>query len=135
MKAVEPVEDWYQTVGKTILHLHYKDKKKARDIAQAKLVGEALGDITSVLHFGEDGTEITDIQTLFLHGGQTNVVQKWGQFYCLQIIRWLSTIYYEICHLAAYEKRIEPFLDKGSYFRVFCNEDIYLKSRKTWPII
>ena len=69
-----------------------------------------------------------------LRVGATRVVQKYGRLYVMQLIRWFSTIMMELSHKGAYERQIEAPLGLDERFYMFCNEDRYLRDRKTWSI-
>lgn len=97
-------------------------------------MGKLIDSDSMVIHHTEEGTEINDVGTFFAHAGVTAVVQKYGRLYTLQIVRWLSSILYELSHRGAYEKRIESLLGLNEVFAIFGNDDRYLRDRKTWSI-
>jgi hypothetical protein len=130
----DPVSMWWEKVARPISARHYNKSKQRKDAVEAAMMGQILGSRTSVLHHAEDGTEIKDISAFFARAGLTSVVQKYGRLYTLQIIRWLASILFELSHLGAYERRIEPLLGLHEPFTMFLNDDLYLKNRKTWSI-
>jgi hypothetical protein len=133
-KAPEPISVWWQRVGQPILKKHYNEKKHKRDIEQAKLMNELLRDHVMVMHHDENGNNIDNMETFITHGAGTKIVQKYGQFYTLQIIRWLAFLIDDLSHIGAYKKRIEPLLGLNERFVIFMNEDSLFKGRKTWSI-
>jgi hypothetical protein len=97
-------------------------------------MGSLIGGVTMVLHHDEAGQSMTSIEAMMNHAGATRIVQKYGRLYVMQLVRWLSTIMWELSHKGAYELRIEALLGLDEPFHIFCNEDRYLIGRKTWSI-
>jgi hypothetical protein len=130
----EPIEAWWSAVGQPILERHYSVKQRAKNEAQAKMMGSMLGAFATVLHHDEAGQSMTSIEAMMTRAGPTRIVQKYGRLYVMQLIRWLSTIMGELSRKGAYELQIEALLGLDEPFRIFCNEYRYLLGRKTWSI-
>ena len=128
----DPLALWWEKVATPICERHYSQRQRRKDETRAALFERMLGDNSVVLHSTEAGEPINDIHTFFSHGRATRVVQKYGRFYTLQIVRWLSSIMFELSHLGAYEKRIEALLGFNEPFGMFLNGDKYLRGRKAW---
>ena len=133
-QLIEPIAGWWNEVGKPILDHHYSANQRAKDEAQAALMGSLMDGFATVLHHNEAGQSMTSIEAMMTRAGSTRVVQRYGRLYVMQLIRWLSTTISEISHKAAYERRIEALLGLNEPFRIFYNEDRYLLGRKTWSI-
>jgi hypothetical protein len=130
----EPIESWWQDVGRVILKRHYSVAQQERDKARAEVFGALLRDFSKVIHHDEAGNLIENIETLMTRAGATRIVQRYGRLYVMQLIRWLATILSELSRKGAYEFQIEALLGLDERFRIFCNEDQYLLGRKTWSI-
>lgn len=130
----DPIAMWWVKVAKPICECHYSDRQRKKDSAAALFATERLGGISLVLSHAEDGTEIDDIGSVFARTGQTAVVQKYGRLHTLQIVRWLASILWELSYAGAYQHRIEPLLGLEEPFKIFHNDDRYLRDRKTWSI-
>ena len=130
----EPIEAWWTEIGMPILEQHYSDKQRAKDAAQGKMMSLLLSSHTRVMHHDESGQTISNIDAMMIRAGATQVVQKYGRLYVMQLIRWFSTIMMELSREGAYRHQIEPLLGLDEPFIMFCNEDRYLRTRKTWSI-
>jgi len=130
----DPISTWWEHVAKPICDRHYSESQRRKDEAQAAIMEKLLESHSMVLHHTEEGAEINDLGTFFARAGVTAVVQKYGRFYTLQIVRWLSSIMSELSHRGAYEKRIEPLLGLDEPFSIFRCDDRYFLNRKTWSI-
>lgn len=130
----DPVALWWEKVATPICDRHYPQQQRRKAESRAALVEHILGDKTVVIHSTETGEGINNLHTLFTHDRKTSVIQKYGQFYTLQIVRWLSSIMFELSHIGAYEKRMETLIGLDEPFSVFLNNDKYLRGRKAWSI-
>jgi len=130
----EPVATWWQRVGQPILTKHYSAHQQKIDTAQSAAVATLMRKFTTVLHHTEEGAIIDDVEALMLRSGASRIVQKYGRLYTLQLVRWLSFLISDLSSVGAYQKRIEPLLGLDEPFRMFLNDDRYLRGRKTWSI-
>lgn len=130
----DPIRAWWEHVAEPICDQHYSEQQRARDDAEAAIVGSHLNEFTMVRHHGEDGTEITDSAALFSRAQATKVVQRYGRLYVLQIVRWLAAVLSDLSHRGAYEMHIDPLMGLYEPFNIFRNPDKYLRERKTWSI-
>lgn len=133
-KEFDPIAMWWAKVAKPICECHYSDRQRKKDNIAALLATECLGGCSLVLSHTEDGTEIDDIGSVIARAGPTAVVQKYGRLCTLQIVRWLASILSELSSSGAYQQEIEPLLGLDEPFRMFHNDDRYLRDRKTWSI-
>lgn len=130
----EPIEAWWQDVGRLILQHHYTAAQQERDEHRADILGALMAGFSKVIHHDEAGNLIEDVQSLMRRAGATRIVQRYGRLYVMQLIRWLSAILAELSFKGAYKYKIEALLGLDERFRIFGNEDKYLRSRKTWSI-
>jgi hypothetical protein len=130
----EPINAWWQRVGKPILSKHYTLRQQERDKSQSAAMAALMRGFTHVLHHSEEGELIDDIETLMARAGATRIVQTYGRLYTLQIVRWLTFLIDDLSHEGAYKKHIDWFMGLNEPFVMFMNEDNYLRGRKTWSI-
>lgn len=130
----DPIALWWQKVAVLICDKHYSMRQRKVDDRNGQLLDQRFADNTFCFHTGEDGNSINSLQLMYTRGRATQVVQKYGRLYVLQIARWLASILFELAHQGAYVHRIKPLLGIEEPFAIFHNEDNYLKERKTWSI-
>ncbi len=132
--SVDPIAEWWRKVGQPIVARHYKPSQRAKDDATGQTLEMILGDAATVFHGDEAGQPIGTMSGLVRRAGETRVVQRWGQFYVLQIARWLGSLIDALGTKGAYGQRIHPLLGLTDAFDAFVNDDAYLPSRRTWSI-
>jgi hypothetical protein len=130
----DPIGMWWRAVVEPILDRHYSKRQRERDEAIGRGMEALIGDSSIVLHSAETGELIGNVHSYWSRGGATRVAQKYGRLYTLQIVRWLSSLLYELGQEGAYRRRIEPLLGIHEPFSMFYNDDAMLKRRKTWSI-
>jgi hypothetical protein len=124
---------WIERVGRPILKKHYSRKKQVDDILEAQSLEGAMGHILSGIRFDEDGKPITSLEQGLVHPAEIRIIQRFGQFYCLQLIRYLAAVLEELRRISHRDGFQDiPFF--GEIFAWFLNDDAMLKSRKTWRI-
>lgn len=130
----DPIALWWKLVAAPICERHYTRHLRERDEAFACMMMQHLQDNTVIMHMTETGDEINNVYDYFSRAYATKVVQRFGQFYTIQIARWLTSIIYELQHHGVYTHRIEALLGMEEPFMMFYNEDKYLKTRKSWSM-
>lgn len=129
--SVDPVADWFNRIGSKILARHYSERQKSKDLRSAELMEAALGGYALIRHTAEDGAALTSVQSAALQTGKNKVMQKYGTFYCVKLVRFLYMILSDLIY-ESYSARLDiPHLDE--FFFPFLNKDAYLLSRKTFP--
>jgi hypothetical protein len=129
----EPIAGWWARVGRPILDKHYSMAQRQRD--EESVAVDTVATVPAfVLHHAEDGTRIDDVATLMQRAMATNIVQKFGRLYTLQIIRWLAFLITDLADLAAYKHRLEPFFGIGEAFELFRGDEKHIKNRKRFSI-
>jgi hypothetical protein len=124
---------WVGGVGRLILKKHYSPRKQIKDVLEAQELQASMGHIVSGIRFDEAGNSIDSLEQGLIHGAEVRVIQKFGQFYCLQLIRYLAAVLEELRSIAHCDGFQDiPFF--GEVFAWFINDDAMLKSRKTWRI-
>ena len=126
----DPIAAWFQRVGGPILAKHYPQQKRNRDRKMAAAAQNAIEQASFVLHTSELGAPIGSIADMFEHGAKTAIIQKWGQFYTLQVIRCTAKLISNLsCRAESCSEDVPHLVE---FFAIFLNEDRYLKGRKTW---
>ena len=131
----EPIVRWWADVATLILGSHYHGEPiEARDEAKAVVVQEMMSESAMVLLANESGDIMQDVHTAFLRTCQTEVVQKFGRFYTLTVVRWLSELFSELAQQACYTHQIDAFWGTWEHLQTYTVSDRFLKNRKVWPL-
>lgn len=135
LSSEEPIKKWWDTVAKEILQHHYYGTPVQRRVeANAGVIDSLMSPISMVLYTDESGTTMQDVKSASIRTGQTDVVQRYGRYYVLSIVRWLSELLSELTDNACYQKNIDCFFGVSEYFSSFTVDDTFLKTRKIWPL-
>ena len=135
LTSEEPIGKWWDTVAEEILQHHYYGKKAQKRIeANAETIDSIMSPFSKVLFINESGRTMQDIESASIRTGQTEIVQKYGRYYALTVVRWLSDVLSEIGSLACYQHGIGGFFGINEYFSSFRVDDSFLKNRKVWPL-
>ena len=130
----EPIRKWWNEVAELILEEHCVGKaveKRVHD--NAGIVDALMSEHASVLYINETGEVMQDLLSASIRTGQTKIVQRFGRYYALTIVRWLSDVFSKLTHQACYHHKMHAFFGHSEFFSGFRVEDQYLKSRKIWP--
>lgn len=131
--ADEPVNKWWSEVVEPILDRHYRCRKVEAGVKQrAAFIDSMIGDVSMVLFTNETGNIMSDVSTASERTGQTKWAQKYGRFYALSVVRWLSYIFAELSRGAGY--RIDTLFGHYEFFITYTLDDNFLLTRKVWPL-
>ena len=131
----EPIARWWMNVAELILKSHYKGKPiQARVEGNAAAIDEIMSPYAMVLQSNESGNFMQDVHTASVRTGQTKVVQRFGRFYALTVVRWLSELLSELSRQACYTHQISAFFGLWEYLQTYTVPDEFLKKRKIWPL-
>lgn len=131
----EPVSKWWDGVGVKILKEHYAGKAVEKKVKRnAAVIDQLMGGNALVLHRNENGEIMQDMLSSSERTGQTKIVQKYGRFYTLQIVRWLSSVFIELSREGGYTHRIDTLFGHYEHFQTYALPDEFLKTRKIWPL-
>lgn len=131
---LEPVRKWWLDVAEPILQKHYRGSSaKAKAQLNAFVANALMGDSTYVLQTDEKSQLITDVATLSERSDQVKWVQKFGRFYTLCVVRWLSNVFDSLARLAFYDKHIDALFGHNEFFACYRGDNKYLLNRKVWP--
>ena len=137
LRQQEPVSKWWREVAEPILAEHYYGRRVQRNVeARARVVDNVLSPHSKVLHTDETGNALRDVFSASMRTGQSEkIVQPYGRFYVLSIVRWLSDVFSHMSRAACYEHHIHAFFGVWEYLDTYrVNDDSYLRTRKTWPL-
>ncbi|WP_419939306.1 hypothetical protein [Candidatus Palauibacter sp.] len=131
----EPIARWWAEVATLILEPHYKGQPiQTRAEANAAAVQEVTSPFAMVLQTTESGDIMQDASTASLLTAQARVVQKFGRFHALTVVRWLSDLLSKLAQQACYTHRIHAFFGLWEHLETYTVADDVLKGRKVWPL-
>ncbi|TJU99919.1 MAG: hypothetical protein E5Y12_22505 [Mesorhizobium sp.] len=131
----EPIQKWWSEVAEAILARHFYGTKAEKGVrARAQLFEAVMGPISMIRHTAEDGTPLTDIETASYRTGATAYVQKYGRYYALVIVRWLSDVFQVLTNYGCYTKDLDVLFGHYEHFQTYRVENEFLKTRKRWPL-
>lgn len=131
----EPIRKWWAAVAQLILDRHYYGKSVQKKVeSNARALDAALSSVSTVLYFDEDGETMQDIETASRRTGQTKIVQQYGRYYTLTVVRWLPEIFSRLSEVATYKHRLDAFFGVNEYFQTYTIGDDFLRTRKIWPL-
>ena len=133
--ADEPVNKWWSEVVEPILDKHYRGKQVEAGVKnRAAIIDAMLGEVSMVLFTDESGNVMSDVSTASERTGQTKWAQKYGRFYTLSVVRWLSHIFSELVRDAGYHGGIDSLFGHYEFFNTYTVDDTFLLTRKVWPL-
>lgn len=131
----EPIRKWWDNVAEAILEEHYYGTPmQTRVEARARSVDSDISSISRGLHFNETGDMMQDVLSASIRTGQVDVVQRYGRYYTLITVRWLSEVLSDLCHAACYSHGIDAFFGVWECLQTYRVDDRFLKKRKVWPL-
>ena len=131
----EPIRKWWGEVAELILKEHYYGKQAQERVeTQAKAVDALMSHSTMVLYINETGEAMQDVLSSSIRTGQTEIVQRYGRYYALTVVRWLAEVFSELSRSACYTHKVDAFFGVWEYFQTYTVDDRFLKTRKIWPL-
>ena len=86
------------------------------------------------MYVDEQGTIMANIAPASERTGQTDWARKYGRFYTLSVVRWLSDIFDKLVHQAVYGKNIDALFGHNELFMTYRVPNSFLLTRKQWPL-
>ncbi len=130
----EPISEWWNQVAKEILWKHYYGTRAQERIERnAQIVNKNLSPFAIVQHTDEQGRAMTDVLTASIHTGKTEIVQRFGRYHTLTVVRWLSDIFSQITQTACVTQRHDAFFGVSAFVATYLVDNRSMKTRKTWP--
>jgi hypothetical protein len=131
----DPVANWWNTVIEPILSRHYTGTRyENRDLGMASWAENSFGDLSVVLHTDEVGDIITDVASASMRSSKSLIAQRYGRFYVLRLVRWMSNIYGDLVWSGAYKRRIVILFGHEERVSTFRVPNEFLLKRKRWPL-
>lgn len=131
----EPISKWWDEVAELILQKHYFGKAVQKRVeGRAQFIDAVLSPHTSVHHTNESGVLMKDVLSSSIRAGQATIVQKYGRYYALTVIRWLAELLSTLSEDAANSHNMDAFYGLGEHFQSYTVEDVFLRTRKKWPL-
>lgn len=131
----EPVTKWWNDVVELILDKHYRGKRAGVGVKdRAKIISELIGGVTLVRFTDESGRAMSDVETASERTGQTKWAQRYGRFYTLAVVRWMSCIFSGLVREASYREGIDVLFGHDEFFNSYMVDDSFLLDRKVWPL-
>lgn len=126
----DPISVWYKDVDLVIFREKISDKKKEKIKMDASLVHYLTSNFVMIRHTSEDGKEINTAFEGSLRTGINDAVAPYRQLYVFHIIRF----FVESLNMVESVFNNQQFFEIPYFreiFRVFYNDDSYMKGRKT----
>ena len=131
----EPIRKWWGEVAKLILKEHdYGKQAQERVEARAKVVDTLMSPLKIVHHINESGEAMQDVLSSSIRTGQTHIVQRYGRYYALTVVRWLAELFSDLSRSACHTHNADAFFGVWEYFQTYTLDDSFLKTRKIWPL-
>lgn len=130
----DPISVWYKDVDLVIFQEKISDKKKEKIKRDASLVHYLTSNFVMIRHTGEDGKEINTAFEGSLRTGINDAVAPYRQLYVFHIIRF----FVESLNMVESVFNNQNFFEIPYFmeiFRVFYNDDSYMKERKTISLL
>ena len=125
----EPIRKWWGDVAELILEEQYFGKHAQERVAGAARVIDTLLSPATVLYFDETGETMQDVLSSSIRTQQTAIVQKYGRYSALTVVRWLADMFLHLSDLTS----SNAFFGMPDFFNVYTVDDKLLKTRKVWP--
>jgi hypothetical protein len=130
----EPIRKWWEEVAELILKEHYGGKQAQQGVeARAKVVDSLISPATTA-YTNEIGEAMQDVFSSSVRTGQTSIVQQYGRYYTLAMVRWLAGVFSDLSRLARGTHSLDAFFGVWEYFDTYMVDDDFLKNRKIWPL-
>lgn len=135
LSAHDPISYWWSHTGEAILQRHfYGSTREQKAIFNASLVDYMAKDFAAVLHHSETGEDITTMYNGSLQTAKNAIVQQYGRFYVLRLVRWMSDIFGSLTSHGAYQARDPVLFGHEEHVSTFRVTDEFLLRRKRWPL-
>jgi hypothetical protein len=83
----------------------------------------------NVLYFNETGETMRDVLSASIRTQQTDIVQKYGRYYALTVVRWLAEVFLQLSDLTG----SNAFFGMPDFFNIYTVDDKVLRTRRVWP--
>jgi len=132
----DPIVRWWEDIATLILQNHYERKPIQGQIElEVATDHKIMSQIALARIDNESGDSMSDMYEILLHNKKTqNVVQSYGRFHTLTIIRWMSELFSELAREGAEDHQVDALYGLWEFLQVYrvpLDEDLI--RRKIWP--
>lgn len=124
----EPIRKWWGDVAELILEERYFGKHAQECVEDAARVVDTLLSPATVLYFNETGETMQDILSSSIRAQQTAIVQEYGRYYALTVVRWLADVFLHLSDLT----NSSVFFGMLDFFHIYIVDDKLLRTRRVW---
>lgn len=124
----EPIRKWWGDVAELILEERYFGKHAQERVEDAARVVDTLLSPATVLYFNETGETMQDILSSSIRAQQTAIVQEYGRYYALTVVRWLADVFLHLSDLT----NSSAFFGMLDFFHIYIVDDKLLRTRRVW---
>lgn len=129
----DPIKKWWNEVGEAILNKYYHNKgEKCHAERMAHNIKRIIGSSASLVIYDENKNILPDDSSIVVWLIKVRIVQKWGRYHTLSIVRWLSSVYTELLKDSSYHVHQKVFDESWNFFNDFVAEDSSLKRKEIW---
>ncbi len=129
----DPIRIWYKQVDLYFFNNLVSPRKKKMIMDNSQIIGQLMEPFTLVRHRNEDENDILNVEDASYRTGIFEAVGPYRQLYTFHIIRFFVEMLVYLQYKMIKEYRLEiPYFSE--IFRVFYNDDSYVKRRKTWEM-
>lgn len=133
--TLEPINKWWTDVASPILAQHFHGTAvQARAKQNAAMMQAVLGPNAYVAHTDENGQIMSDLEAASYRTAEMKIVQKFGRYYTLLVVRWLASAFKQLAWKASLDAQMVAFFGHWELFYTFTTDDHFLRDRKVWPL-
>ena len=131
MEYNEPIRKWWNSVGQKILKKHYENEHLAAIVGHHKKeISRTNRKSTTLPLYDEVRNEISDISNAYSRSVKAVVAREWACFYTLNIVRWLSNVYYQLINNnASDQEHQEAFENSRDHLKIYIVNDHILRTQ------
>lgn len=128
-RTSDPIAAWHNEVDQQLFEHSVSTRRKTMIRQRAGDVAALLGPWSTVLYTSESGDTINDFEDGSFRSGMFEAVAPLRQLYVLHVIRYFTELLLGLHERMRSDKEIPSF---NEVFTLFCNNDRYMRTRRTW---
>lgn len=129
----DPIRAWFERVTLPVLADHYRPHHRRRHERNARILDDLISGHSFVFYHNETGELLDTVYQTAMQLAITEFAKPFERLHVLQLVRFLARLLMKLGYEAQRHK-LQNIPDFSDFFRIFANEDRYLKSRRTWSI-
>ncbi|CQD08099.1 hypothetical protein BN970_01564 [Mycolicibacterium conceptionense] len=131
----EPIRAWWSEVANAILNTHYYGTDIQKRVeGNADEIHRSMASFSSINFVSEMGEIVTSPRQASIMTGQAEIVQRYGRYHALSIVRWLADTFSELSREASLRQGMNAFFGAWEHLQSYPVPDEFLKTRKIWPL-